>query len=171
VVRAEVEERQPAVPTEAGSQTAPQAAESDRGAAERRGAEPEAFEVLLVTVLMLTFYGGLFLGIILLSLWQLWFSTRMMFVFPLIADRGSRFIPALRESWVQTRCRFWELLAINVVAGIITVLGMYVMYVGLIVTIPLGLTILVSVYEERYGGKTNDGGQEFSGVGDAIPTR
>jgi hypothetical protein len=63
------------------------------------------------------------------------------------------------------------LLAVNLVASIITVLGMYVMYVGLIVTIPLGLTVLVSVYEERYGGKTSDGGQESRGVGDALPPR
>jgi uncharacterized membrane protein len=153
MIRAATGEPQPAVPNEAGSPAARHAAESDQPAVERNRDEPEPFEILLVTLLMLTFYGGLFLGIILLFLWQLWFSTRMMFVFPLIADRGTRFIPAIRESWVQTRCRFWELLAVNLVAGIVTMLGAYVMYVGLIVTVPLGLTILVSVYEERYGAK------------------
>lgn len=57
------------------------------------------------------------------------------------------------------------------IASIITVLGMYIMYVGLIATIPLGLTILVSVYEERYGGKASDGGRDSSGLGDVLPTR
>jgi uncharacterized membrane protein len=94
----------------------------------------------------------------------------MMFVFPLIADRGTRFLPAIRESWVQTRWRFWELLAVNLVASIVTMLGAYVMYVGLIVTIPLGLTILVSMYEERYGGKTDGGPPSSSSPEGALST-
>jgi len=170
MIRTATGERQPAGPNEAGSPTARHAAESDQPAVERNRDEPEPFEILLVTLLMLTFYGGLFFGIILLFLWQLWFSTRMMFVFPLIADRGTRFIPAIRESWVQTRCRFWELLAVNLVASIVTMLGAYVMYVGLIVTIPLGLTILVSVYEERYGGKTDGGPPSSNSPEDALST-
>ncbi len=113
--------------------------------------QPSPWAVLAMLLLMMVFYLGLFLMIILFWIWSLWFATRTMFVLPLIAHRRIGFVAALRTSWVETRVRFWELLAISFISSFISSLGMYAMYVGMIFTIPIGLTMISSVYEERFG--------------------
>ena len=106
--------------------------------------------MLCMILLMFAFYAAMFLMIFLFWIWSLWFTTRMMFVLPLIADRRTVFFAALRRSWAETRVGFWELLVINLVSGLIGTLGMYAMYVGMIFTVPVALTIVASVYEERF---------------------
>ena len=123
---------------------------SQRGVSEQpEQASPWA--VLAMLVMMMVFYLGLFFVIILFWIWSLWFATRTMFVLPLIAHRRIGFVAALRTSWIETRVRFWELLAISFISSFISSLGMYAMYVGMIFTIPIGLTMIGSVYEERFG--------------------
>jgi hypothetical protein len=119
-------------------------------AAARQHEEPSAALMLAMIAGMLVFYGLLFLVIILSFLWSLWFATRTMFALPLIADRGLGAVESLRRSWRETRVGFWELLVINFVTTVLGVLGMYAMYVGLIFTVPIGLTIIAAVYEERF---------------------
>jgi hypothetical protein len=105
-------------------------------------------------VVLLGMFAGMlifFIGLILCVAWALWFGTRTMFVLPLIADRGLGAVEALRLSWRETRVRFWDLLAINFVAGLIVMAGMQAIYIGLIFTVPISLMIIASVYEERFG--------------------
>ena len=98
----------------------------------------------------LLFYLALFVLIILIWIWQLWIATRLMFVFPLIAQRGLAAGDAIRTSWRETRVRFWELLAVNFVASIISMVGVNAMYVGALFTVPMGVTILAVVYLDRF---------------------
>ncbi len=112
--------------------------------------EPSATALLMVFVCVIIFYGTLFLAILLAWVWTLWFSTRTMFILPLIADRQCGFTAALRESWRETRTRFWELLLINFLAGIIGAIGVYMMYVGMLFTMPIAFAIIASVYDERF---------------------
>ncbi len=82
--------------------------------------------------------------------WSFWIGTRTMFVMPLIADREVDFSTAWRMSWEETRHGFWELLVINFLAGIIGTLGMYALYVGIIVSFPLYVMIIDAAYEDRF---------------------
>jgi len=119
--------------------------------------EPPPFEVFIIVISVFAFYAMLFLAILVCWLWTMWFTTRTMFVLPLIADRRLGFIAALRESWGETRNRFWELLLINFVAGVIASIGIYAMYIGILFTIPIGFTIIASVYAERFPTKDESG--------------
>jgi hypothetical protein len=112
--------------------------------------EPSVLAVVGMLFAMLVFYGVMFVGIFVGWLWALWFTTRTMFVLPLIADRRLGFVRALGRSWTETRHRFWELLLLKFIADIIGMIGIYAMYVGLLFTLPLHFTLIASVYEERF---------------------
>lgn len=127
----------------------PQRQVSDR-AGRPRPEEPSPAEVAAMLFGILAFYAIIFLVGIVSWVWSMWFTTRTMFVLPLIADRRLGFVRALRQSWTETRQGFWELLVINFVAGIIGMIGIYAMYVGLLFTVPIYFTIIASVYEERF---------------------
>ena len=120
------------------------------GLVRHRPEEPPPEVIVAMVFGMLAFYLILFFVAILLWVWMLWFTTRTMFVLPLIADRRLGFFAALRQSWSQTRQRFWELLVINFAAGIIGTIGVYALYVGMLFTLPIYFTIIASVYEERF---------------------
>jgi uncharacterized membrane protein len=103
---------------------------------------------------------GLFLGsfallgaIVLFGMvWMLWIGTRTVFVLPLIADRQMRFTAAWEASWEETRKGFWELLLLHILAAVLSNLGAYVCYVGLIFTFPVYYTMVGLAYEQRFGG-------------------
>jgi hypothetical protein len=95
-------------------------------------------------------YLALFMFMLLIWIWQLWITTRLVFVFPLIAQRGLSAGDAIRTSWKESRVRFWELLAVNFVATIISMVGFNAMYVGALFTVPMGVTILAVVYRDRF---------------------
>jgi hypothetical protein len=149
--------------TTSGAASSPQAAESPEApvrTADGRGAvpapspcrePPSALAVFATFFAILAFYAVMFLGIFVSWLWTLWFTTRTMFVLPLIADRRLAFGAALCRSWAETRHGFWELLLVKFVADVIGMLGVYAMYVGLLVTVPYRFTLLASVYEDRFG--------------------
>jgi len=83
--------------------------------------------------------------------WVLWIGTRTMFVMPLIADRGCSFSTAFRMSWDATRTRFWELLLLYFVAGMLAYVGMQLCYVGAIFTVPLYFLAIAAAYDARFG--------------------
>jgi Membrane domain of glycerophosphoryl diester phosphodiesterase len=96
---------------------------------------------------MIVMYGLMLLGGLLMFLWTIWFGMRTMYVMPLIADRGCSFVEALTESWRLTRTRPWELLLTYFLALVISGLGAYFCYVGLLVTMPIYYTIIAAAYE------------------------
>lgn len=53
-------------------------------------------------------------------------------------------------SWRESRVRFWELLLLQVIAGIIGYAGFNACYVGALFSIPAQLTILACAYTERF---------------------
>jgi len=112
--------------------------------------EPSVLAVFGMLFAMLAFYGVMFVGMLVWWLWVLWFTTRTMFVLPLIADRRLGFVEALGRSWTETRDRFWELLLLKFIADLTGMMGVYVMYVGVLFTLPFHFTLIASVYEERF---------------------
>lgn len=82
---------------------------------------------------------------------SLWISTKTMFVFPLIADRGLDFKSAFRESFAATKEGFWWLMLTHFVANLIGQLGSSFCGVGALFTMPLYFTIMAGAYDERFG--------------------
>jgi len=97
------------------------------------------------------FYVVMFAAMFLFLVWQLWFSTRTMFVFPLIAQRRMSVGEAWSASWRETKNSFWELLVLNLLAQVIAAIGANILYVGLLFTVPFAMTLRTSVYLERFG--------------------
>jgi len=118
---------------------------------------------------MMLFYLGMFPAIFVILIWQLWISTRTMFVLPLIAHRRMGVSAAWRTSWRETKTSFWELLALNLAAQFIAGIGAYFMYVGMLFTVPFAMTLLTAVYLQRFGDGEN-GGDEPDGAMPEAPS-
>lgn len=85
-------------------------------------------------------YGGM--------VWSAWVGTRLMFALPLVADRGVSVGEALAGSWALTKGRFWLSLLLVLVIGIIISAGCLLCCVGLLVSAPLGMLMLLAAYED-----------------------
>ncbi len=85
------------------------------------------------------------------AVWTIWFGTRTMFVLPAIADRGYSLSTALDLSWEATRLRFWEFFFLNMIAILLGMIGMYLCYVGIVLTAPLYFLIIAAAYDARVG--------------------
>jgi hypothetical protein len=90
-------------------------------------------------------------GMMLTMLWTIWIGTRTMFVLPTIVDRGYSLSAALDVSWEATRGRFWELMFLNFIAVMLGIVGMYLCYVGVILTAPLYFLTIAAAYDARVG--------------------
>jgi hypothetical protein len=90
-------------------------------------------------------------GVFFQAVWVAWISTRTMFVLPAIADRGCGISIAFDISWEATRSRFWELLFLNIVALVLGFVGLYLCYVGMILTLPLYFLIVAAAYDDWIG--------------------
>ena len=109
-------------------------------------ADGEAFGAALFGVGMVLYIAAIFGNLV----WTLWISTRLMFVMPLIADQGVDFRTAISMSWAETRKGFWELLALHFLASLLSMLGMYACYLGIIFTLPLYYLIVGAAYQDRF---------------------
>jgi len=125
-----------------------------------RGGEPDA---AFIVVFVLLFYGGLFVAVILLMLWQLWIGTRTMFMLPLIIDRGLTFSEAWSASWDLTRRHFWELLVLRFLAGLLGSLGINLCYVGVLATLPIYYSLIAAAYEIHFTYPEQQTGEAASG--------
>lgn len=113
--------------------------------------EPSPEVALLMLGILFLFYALMMLMMFVFVVWSFLIGTRLMFVMPLLADRDVGVREAFRLSWNETGREFWALLVLYVVASIIGMIGCYVFYVGLIFTLPIGMTIIAAAYEERFG--------------------
>lgn len=78
--------------------------------------------------------------------------TFLMFAMYLIADRNLDFMAAIKESAGLVKQNFWMFLVLMIVTGIISGLGAIACGIGVIVTAPLGVTILAVAYRELFSG-------------------
>ena len=116
---------------------------------------------LQFTAGLLCIYAILFPVMVVAMIWWLWISTKTIFVLPLIADRGADCAEAFRISWRESKIRFWELLLLHFLAGIIASLGIYACYVGLLFSMPIYYTIVCSAYNDRFP-QSFDGDSPFA---------
>ena len=94
------------------------------------------------------------LGLILLGLPVTVFLTvNWMFSLPLILDQRVGFWTAMKRSWRQVRRHWWSCLALLVVMSILNFAGVLCCLVGLVVTIPISMLVLMCAYETVIHGR------------------
>ena len=94
------------------------------------------------------------LGLILLGLPVTVFLTvNWMFSLPLILDQRLGFWTAMKRSWRQVRRHWWSCLALLVVMAILNFAGVLCCLVGLVVTIPISMLVLMCAYETVIHGR------------------
>jgi hypothetical protein len=128
----------------------PAAGPAPGGAAPPGAGAPPGPQDTLVLGVLLTMMAGMTVVLAVSFVWSLWLSTRLMFVFPLIADRDYDPQTAIAESWRATRRGFWDLLATHFVATALVMVGQQLSVVGLFFALPLYHLIVVSAYESRF---------------------
>ena len=94
------------------------------------------------------------LGLILLGLPVTVFLTvNWMFSLPLILDQRLGFWTAMKRSWRQVRRHWWSCLALLVVMAISNFAGVLCCLVGLVVTMPISMLVLMCAYETVIHGR------------------
>jgi hypothetical protein len=73
------------------------------------------------------------------------------FTLPLIIDRGMDFGTAMKTSWKMVHKHWWTVFGLVVVVGLISATGGLACCIGILFSIPLGVTVLMSGYETIFG--------------------
>lgn len=87
-------------------------------------------------------------GFILLIIPGIYFSVKLQFVQYLIVDEGLGPIEAIQKSWKITEGSFWNLLLLDIILGVINVLGILALLIGLLWTIPTTSIATAYVYRK-----------------------
>ena len=83
------------------------------------------------------------------ALWAIYTGIRFMFVRYLVMDRKEiKTMDALKESWRMSQGVWWRLFLLGVSVAAVNVVGFIALIIGILVTIPLGLLMMVHVYRE-----------------------
>ena len=94
------------------------------------------------------------LGLILLGLpVTIFLTVNWMFSLPLILDQRLGFWTAMKRSWRQVRRHWWSCLALLVVMSILNFAGVLCCLVGLVVTMPISMLVLMCAYETVIHGR------------------
>ncbi len=87
-------------------------------------------------------------GVGILSLWPLlYISLRLKFYIYAIIDSSADVRTSFTSSWNSTRGMFLKLLAFNLILAAINLLGLLLLGVGLVITVPLSLIAYAYVYK------------------------
>jgi len=87
--------------------------------------------------------------IVVLSLWLI--GTPLFFTLPLIADRDVSARDALRLSWARVRVAPLTVLGTVVTCSVSLLVGVFACGVGIIITLPLAVGVLVLAYRDLVG--------------------
>ncbi len=117
------------------------------------GADPERPSDQAAGLFAASFAGMFifqFIAIMAYWIFSLWFATRIAFVFPILADRDISWSEAYRLSFRATKSGFWEVLLLVFIAWVFASIGSMFCYVGMLVTLPIGFSIMAAAYRERF---------------------
>jgi uncharacterized membrane protein len=84
----------------------------------------------------------------------MYLSVNWQFVLPLIIDKKMGFWTAMKTSWKMVHKHWLHIFGLLVLVGLINIVGLCACCVGLLVTIPIGLTAFMYAYEDIFGRKT-----------------
>lgn len=84
-----------------------------------------------------------------LAVWYLMLSW--IFAPLLIVDKGLKAVEAMKLSWRVVRLRFWKLLGLFFLVGLLCMAGFLALIVGAIFVLPLAFATISRAYEEAFG--------------------
>jgi uncharacterized membrane protein len=84
---------------------------------------------------------------------SIFLTVNWMFSLPMILDQRLDFWTAMKRSGRQVRRHWWSCLALLVVTSILNFAGTLCCLVGLVVTIPISMLVLMSAYETVIHGR------------------
>jgi len=118
-------------------------------AASQAGEDAAPFAMLSFLLVVLVFYVVVLLLVILISI-------GFMFAYPLIVDRGLPGMEAVKLSFRAAFANFGRLLALSLLGGLFSVVGVMLCYVGILLILPITFGGVAAAYEQVFG--LNEGG-------------
>jgi uncharacterized membrane protein len=108
--------------------------------------------LLIVASLAGQFILGLIpvLGFLLSTLFSMALSTVVMFTIFYIVDRKMEVVAAIQQSFDTVKQNFWIFLGLNIVASVVSSLGVIACVIGIIVTLPMYYCTLAVVYRDLH---------------------
>jgi hypothetical protein len=83
---------------------------------------------------------------------MIYLQVNWLFSLPLILDKGLEFWPAMKTSWRRVNVHWWHCFGLVVLTGLLNLLGLLLCFVGIFVTMPIGLAALMYAYETIFSG-------------------
>ncbi|HEY6802211.1 MAG TPA: hypothetical protein VI306_01410 [Pyrinomonadaceae bacterium] len=78
-------------------------------------------------------------------------SIGFTFAYPLIVDRNLQGLEAVKVSFRAAFANFWRLLGLNLLSGLLGMVGMLLCYIGFILVIPITIGASALAYEQVFG--------------------
>jgi uncharacterized membrane protein len=110
------------------------------------------FRLAFGPLLLLGFVKGLLtlLGILLCVVPGIYLSVAWFFALPLVIDRQMDFWPAMELSRKVVSRHWFTVFGLILLAGLVSISGIFACCVGIFVTIPIGLVSLMYAYEDIF---------------------
>jgi hypothetical protein len=110
---------------------------------------------IAIVSLLSTDVGGalalVYLGVTLLCVpLMIYVQTIFLFGVPLVIDKGMKTMPAVMLSMKVVHKKFFSFFVFTIVAGLLMMAGVIACIVGLVVTVPLGFTMLTYLYNDIF---------------------
>jgi uncharacterized membrane protein len=113
---------------------------------------PKFISYLVASIL----YGLIVLaGLILLIIPGIYLAIKFQYYTYLIIDKNLGPVEALKESSRLTQGNIWNLFLFDILAGLVTLLGYIVLFVGVLVSAPVAIIAAAFVYRTLSGGLKN----------------
>ena len=97
----------------------------------------------------------IFLGLIFLIIPGLYLMGRLMFTSYLLVDKKQKYSDAIKNSWEMTKGFGWKLFWLSFLVGLFVLLGLAFVFVGIFITYPIGMLVMVMLYRDFYNFKLN----------------
>lgn len=82
---------------------------------------------------------------------MIYLQTCFLFSIPLVIDKELDFMGAMKLSWRKVNQHWWQVFGLSILAGLVSLLGVFACGVGLLFSIPVGLAALMIAYETIFG--------------------
>lgn len=77
------------------------------------------------------------------------------FTLPLIIDKQMAVGEAMKTSWSMVMKHWWQVFGLGVLAGLVSLLGIFGCCIGVVFTAPIGLAAIMIAYETIFGAQKN----------------
>lgn len=84
---------------------------------------------------------------------EIYFSTRLMFAVFISVDKNQGARKSIKESWKMTKGHFWNIFGKLLVIGLFMFVGFIALFVGALITYPMGLILIAMLYRHFQKGK------------------